>query len=147
MVLPTTQALCALHDPLHAAADRLAGWGRSDWLAVLHRWLARYHGIEGVLAASEEFPAHQVHERLAAFTATPSDAELAEALARLDFLSWRIARGAGDAPRWNPLAEPLCAYLDGATPVAWQWEDEFPCATEIAAWLLAELERVRAARV
>ena len=142
----TPQALCLRPEPLHGIAEPLQGWGMTDWLPVIHRWLARYHGFQALFPSPEDEPAAQVLAFLQAQPAQPGDRVLAQGLARLDFLFWRIARNDEASPRWNPLRETFCDYIDQNPPIAWQWDSEYPQAVETEAWLLQELARSRHAR-
>lgn len=102
----TPQSLCAIPEPLYAMTERLSQWGRRpEWLIVLTRWLARYRGLQALLVDWDEQPAMQVLELLRQWSASPSNHELAQRLACLDFLQWlltelaRAARVPTEQPR------------------------------------------------
>ena len=142
----TAQGRSTPAEPLHAIADRRLTCGMSDWLPVLHRWLARYHDIQVLFNCAADQPASPVGTRPEAQPSPPSDHALAQGLARLDFLPGRLAIADDAWPRWNPRKETLCDFIDANPPIAWPWDSEYPTTADIEAWLLQELARSGAAR-
>ena len=114
-------------------SDRLVQLEMTHWLPVLHVWLRQYRGLEQNIECFEDWPENLVLECLDTFLASqvfPSDSELSEALARLDFLTWRVRHENGK--RWQPLEESYESFCDHQKTIIWQWDSEIPepCITE-----------------
>jgi hypothetical protein len=139
----TPQSLCTQLPPLYEITERLLQWQMMDWLLVITYWLRQYHGIEALISCKEQHPAHEILKLLISLPSKPDDAELAQRLSHLDFLSWRIAHADNHAKRWNPFDMTLCQYLDSDPPIVWQWDNEYPAAEETETWLLKRLAEVR----
>ena len=86
-------------------SDRLIELGMTHWLPVLHQWLRQYRGLEEHIDCQEDWPENLVIEcldtYLASNTRPASDAELGEALSRLDFLTWWVRHEDDEHPGFD----------------------------------------------
>jgi hypothetical protein len=123
----------------HIAA-RFEQLGRPHWTAAVFAWLARYDGINRCYFEDEEAsPALEVLRCIAAMENGVSDTDIANALAELEFLSWRVRHPASEE-RWDPLTLSLAEFIGGdVPPLCWKWEGAYPSSPAIASWLLAQL--------
>lgn len=127
-------ALCA-----HIAV-RFEQLNLPHWTAVVLSWMARYDGISRCYFEDVEPSPHlQVLRCISEISPGISDADVADALSRLEFLSWRI-RHPETEERWDPLSISLAHFIgsDGL-PNCWKWEGAYPSSPDIAAWLIAQL--------
>ena len=131
--------------------------GLVQWVTVIERWLNRYDGLEQFMDTADDFPINQVVGCLQSFSETPTAPAIADALAHLSFLSYRVRaepRAAYDPdlshdslgpdtfdvdlvhPVWDARKLSLQAFLAQGVTV---WQSEAAEKTEppaTAAWLL-----------
>ncbi len=120
-------------------SERLVTLKAARWLPVLHGWLSQYRGLYECIAADSESPESQIGMLLEQMVAPIDDADLAERLSRLDFLTWRARR---DGQRWNPLSIPFHEFWVDGTTTVWQSDREYPEPATTQQWLLASLGQI-----
>jgi hypothetical protein len=123
-------------------SERLVYLHQTNWIPVLHRWLKQYRGLYDCISADTEAPEAQILKLLDQLQAPIDDVVLAQRLARLDFLTWRVRHI--DIP-WQPLQRTFEEFNSGVQENAitlWQSGGEYPLPQETEAWLMHQLQQI-----
>ena len=112
-----------------------------DWMHPLEVWIGRWTGIERVIEDEIVMPLAATLDMLQCYAPgeAPSDEAFVRNLVALDYVYWHV-RDEDTGQRWSPMVEPFLQFYNNRDPRAvamWQYDAQYPCATDLENWLLA----------